>query len=214
MGIGLFRVLGMLLFVYLVWRKLRDDYPEADLVAYGWVALLGFSLIGRIAFGLSNWGVWNENWLDWLLWWEKPGSSLGWSYLGLLLASWWWVRIKEWKLWSFLEDIVPMVLVLMFWVTVGEVVASWLDWRQILLIGVWLLAGVVSWWFGGRYRSFVWYRSGKKGFVFLVVNILIWLSWAGLSANYWKLFLGLISGVGLVMLGDVLVSLKVLMRRK
>lgn len=200
--------------MYLTWRKLRDDYQEEDLISYGWLAVLGMMLFSRLAYGFLNWGVWNENWWDWLLFWEKPGTNIIAGYLGILLTSWWWTLAKNWKFWSFLEDMTDNFLILFTLVVVDEIIRSWIDWRWFGVMGLLILTTVATKILFGKYRSFSWYRSGKKGFVFLVANILFWLGWFGISGNYLGLIMGLISLFGLVILGDVLVFLKILWRRK
>ena len=59
-------VVGMILFLYLTWRNLREDYKEGVLVSFSWLALLAMVLGGRLLYGLLNWGVWNDNWMDWI----------------------------------------------------------------------------------------------------------------------------------------------------
>ena len=65
---------------------------------------------------------------------------------------------------------------------------------------------------GGKYRSFVWYKSGKKGFLFFWANGVFWLAYLlsiflfneGSSVWYFALILVLISVGGLFILGEVL----------
>jgi len=64
-------------------------------------------------------------------------------------------------------------------------------------------------WLSGRYRSFAWYKSGKRGFLFLVGNIifgLVVLAWGIVKLSFslfyfWLPFLFLcFSGLALVYL--------------
>ncbi len=214
MNLAIFKTLGIVLFMYLTWRNLRDDYSEDDLVTYGWLSVLTLLVFGRLAFGLINWGVWNERWWDWLLFWEKPGSNVVFGYGGLLLITGWWSRVKGWKVWALLEDISPNLLVMFLLISIDEIVWSWRGWRDWGVVGILLLGLVAGRFLSQRYRSFVWYRSGKKGFVFWAVNAIIWLSWSVLTWDYLKLIVGLISVAGLVILGDVFTLLKVVTKRR
>lgn len=208
------RTIGIVLFMYLTWRNLRESYAEDDLITYGWLSILALLIGSRIAFGVLHWGVWNDRWLNWLLFWEKPGSSLVFGYLVMILVSWWWAGTRGWRVWSFLEDITFNLLLMLGLIIANDNLASWMDVKKWLIVVVLIVGGLIGWLLSGRYRSFVWYRSGKKGFVFLVVNMVVWLLLAGLNRNYWSLGLSLISLLGLVILGDVFTWLKVSSRRK
>ena len=87
MSLGIVRVLGIILFAYLTWRSLRENYEEDKIVTYSWVALLSFFVGGRIVYGLVNFGVWNDSWMSWLSVWDKPGMSYVGGALVLLLIN-------------------------------------------------------------------------------------------------------------------------------
>lgn len=46
MSLGIFRILGLVVFMYLLWRDLRDNYGDEKIINYAWIALLGF-LVGE-----------------------------------------------------------------------------------------------------------------------------------------------------------------------
>ena len=110
----------------------------------------------------------------------------------------------------------------MFILMIDEVVRTKFSIQVLAYMMVFMVAYIVSLRLSKKYRSFVWYRSGKKGFVFLVTSSLIFLMTTGIL--FWfrdKLFLVILSGlislislVGLFILGEVFQSLSVNKRRK
>lgn len=215
--------MAALLFLYLTWRNLRENYQEEKLIAYSWLALLAFLIGGRIVYGLVNWGVWNINWTDWLSFWQKAGFNY-WGGIGtMLLTTAWYCQANSWKLWSFSEDMTPtiyLLLVLMLadeWARTGfgnEVLAEGSS-AAILGLVVFMLVAK-------RYRSFGWYKSGKKGFGFFFTNTVIFLILALVGLFLWKnvmvavifLVLSLISLAGLFILGEMFNNLLVFSQRR
>ena len=73
------------------------------------------------------------------------------------------------------------------------------------------IVGGAMLWFKNKYRSWIWYKSGRKGFVFWASNIVFWLlaavylSWSRtpvlVVVSY--IFLALISVAGLFIIGAV-----------
>ena len=221
MSLAIVRVIGIALFLYLTWRNLRGDYPEDKLISFGWISIIFFLIFGRIGFGLLNWGVW-KNWSDWISIWQKPGMDYLMATLGFLVAAFWISKINQWKFFGFMEDNLKNYLVFMFILMIDEVVRTKFSIQVLAYMMVFMVAYIVSLRLSKKYRSFVWYRSGKKGFVFLVTSSLIFLMTTGIL--FWfrdKLFLVILSGlislislVGLFILGEVFQSLSVNKRRK
>lgn len=192
MSLAIIRVVGIILYMYLTWRKLREDYKDDEVISYVWLTVLGFILAGRVVFGVINWKLW-QNWWDWLVFWSKPGINYIGAYFGWLWVTFWVAKSYGWKLLPILEDTAKILLILFgFCLADGEI-------RNILILVT--AYGLVAW-IEKRYRSFWWYKSGKKGFVWLVANIWVWVALAILSRQYYFLILGLISLAGLVMLGE------------
>ncbi|MDD4937737.1 MAG: hypothetical protein PHX34_01840 [Candidatus Shapirobacteria bacterium] len=221
MSLGIIRILGIILFLYLTWRNLRGNYLEGKLITFSWLSLLGFFVFGRVGFGLLNWGVW-RNWQDWLLVWQKPGMDYLMATLGFILVSFWFGKVNQWKFFAFLEDNLRNFLVFLSILMVDELVRSRFDIKVMAYLVIFLIAYLVSWWLFKNYRSFVWYRSGKKGFVFLFTTFLINLLVA--LVLFWKqdkliliilsLLVSLISLTGLFILGEVFQPLMFNKRRK
>jgi len=211
MDLGIIRTLGIILFAYLTWRSLRENYEEDKIVTYSWVALLSFFIGGRIVYGLVNFGVWNDSWMSWFSVWDKPGISYVGGALVLLLINFIFSRVNSWKFIPFCEDGLINDLILLVFLMADEFLRTKFD----LKIGIYLLFLIVMIFFvkfaKKKYRSFVWYKSGKKGFAFLSTAFLSFLilGFLGMffkvniiySVLYWVI--SLISLVELCILGDV-----------
>ena len=211
MSLGIIKVLGMVLFVYLTWRNLRENYEEDKIVSYSWLALLGFLVGGRIVYGLVNFGVWNDSWMSWFSIWSKPGIDYVGGFLALILTSTIYAKLNNWKVIPFFEDGLINDLVLLSFLIADEFVRTKFD----LMIGTYLLFLILVVFLvkflKKKYRSFIWYKSGKKGFTFLLTMFLSFLTLGFLrmffqsniiySVLYWVI--SLISLTGLCILGEV-----------
>jgi prolipoprotein diacylglyceryltransferase len=214
MVLGILKLIGAGLFLYLTWRNLRENYQEEKLISYAWASLLAFMIGGRLVFGLINWGAWNDNWTDWLMFWQKPGFYYPGGVVGILLMTVWECKVNEWKLWSFLEDMTQIIYLLVLFYMANEWVMSGFG----LTSGVFGLSAVlgltVSQLVAKKYRSFGWYKSGKKGFGFFFTNFIVLIILALIAVFLLKSMifavifgiLGLISLTGLFILGEVFIN--------
>ncbi|MBP9818239.1 hypothetical protein KBC75_05865 [Candidatus Shapirobacteria bacterium] len=209
---GIMKLIGGILFLYLIWRNLRDDYPEENLVAYSWAALAVYLASGRLAYGLINWGVWNENWLDWLNFLTNKGFFFGMGFVGMLITSYVFPVASNWKPWSFLEDVMGIIYLFMAFLFVGDFWSSNLDYKILMLIGIMVVGFLTGEYFKSKYRSYSWYHSGKKGFAFFGANLIVgvlmglWAYFAAKQGLIWLvLYMGssLVSLAGLIFLADI-----------
>ena len=211
MSLGIIRILGIVLFAYLTWRNLRENYEEDKIVTYSWLALLGFLIGGRITYGLVNFGVWNDSWASWFSIWNKPGMDYVGGFLTLILTSTIFSKVNNWKIIPFCEDGLINDLILLSFLIADEFVRTKFN----LMIGAYLLFLILMVFLvkaiKKKYRSFIWYKSGKKGFTFLATMFLSFLILGFLrmffqtniiySILYW--IISLISLTGLCILGEV-----------
>jgi len=221
MSLAIIRVIAIIIFLYLTWRNLKVDYPAEKLISFGWLSLLGFFVFGRVGFGLLNWGSW-VNWQDWLMVWQKPGMDYLIGTLGFVLVSFLFSKVNQFKFFAFLEDNLKNFLIFLFIIMIDELIRSRFEIKIVGYLLVFLITYLIALWLFKRYRSFVWYKSGKKGFVLLFSSFLINLLTSGLL--FWfkgglvlvilSLIISLISLVGLFILGEVFQSLVINKRRK
>jgi hypothetical protein len=178
--------------------------------AYLWLVVVVFLVAGRVGYGLINWGVWNDEWQYWLSVFSKPGTSLMTAYLGAILFSVTYLTKKDWKIWGIMEDISKDGLIFLGLFALAETVKISLEMKSVAVLGSLALTYLAVMLIEDRYRSFMWYKSGKKGFVFLAANLIFGLVY-GLtlmivSGNWWwqstaAWLWGLICGLGLFILG-------------
>ncbi|HNY04167.1 MAG TPA: hypothetical protein PKI92_00195 [Candidatus Woesebacteria bacterium] len=189
--LGIVAIVG---YLYLSWRTLRDNYREEDIVAFSWVALLFFLVGGRLTYGFEHWGDWAGRGITWLEFWKIYefniwGGTTLWLSFALLIS-----KDKDWKAWAFLEN---SLLSFWFLLTMFGVITR--DWKLLLALSG---AYGLSLWLKEKYRSLIWYKSGKKGFLFFWFFFCFWLIFAFITKIWWLLAFCLLFGVGLFILGD------------
>ncbi len=209
------------LFVYLSWRALREDYQINDLLLYLWSTLFMVIVGGRIAYGITHLGVW-DSWWQWLLVWRIAGMAYWGSVVAVIGWTLYFCSSKKWRFYVLAEEITPFVVFLMSgmiwtdWIWGGRSFAL-LGWGLLTLL-VLLLALLVK----NRYRSFIWYPSGKKGFLFWWVLFTFgvvacgWLYYLGFDMIWIGLMVGLslTSAGGMFILGDTFKHLSFITGRK
>ncbi len=179
-------------YLYISWRTFKENYPNEDVVAFNWVALFLFLIGSRLSYGLVNWGKWQGNGGAWIEFW-KINESLIWGGLILwLLFAVLIAKDKGWKLWSFLEDAIPSVSFL-------TVMFAWAqqNWRLPAAI---LAAALLTLPVRQKYRSFLWFKSGRKGFLFFWFMICFFVFLGIIYQSWWGVMSLLFVG-GLFMLG-------------
>jgi len=211
MVLGLIKLLGIVIFLYLIWRNLNDDYRDDQLISYGWISILVMLLGGRIVYSLWNWGTLNDSWASWFMVWKISGFNYYGGIICMLIWTWWFCLRNQWRLWSFLEDVTPIYYLLLAFLSGGEYIQRGLNFRLLVWMIISVLGYLLANFLKGRYRSIFWYRSGKKGFIFFATNTVMSLIVAvssfvfkdGLILSVLYLGLSLIFGTGLAILGDV-----------
>jgi hypothetical protein len=196
--------LGILLFSYVTWRNLRDNYDSVGVVALGWLMVFGFLIGGKLAGLALTSLIPGFSWQGWGL---IPIEPLG-GWLMIIGVVCWWAWVNDWKIWLLAEDIIMPITFLMVWFKLGGVMGNF-DWREVVLVLEIVIAMVVAMWLKGKYRSFGWYKSGRKGFVFFFLSFLVLelLAIAELimGGRAWlaggQIFCGLLFLLGLIMLG-------------
>jgi len=203
--------LGIVLFLYFLWRNLKGNYDDQKIISFSWLALLGFLVFGRLFYGLIHWGVWNDDLVDWVLVGSKPGMSYIGGYLGLILVSWLFTRKEQWKFFNFMEDLARPFLIMVSFFMLDELLRSKFSLELVLFLVLIILIFPLFIFITNRYRSFVWYRSGKKGFVLLLLNFLFFLG-IGVLLILFKdnlinivlsFIISLFSLIGLFVLGEI-----------
>lgn len=210
MSLSIIRVIGIIIYLYLVWRNMKEEYGDEKMISFAWLSFLWFLVGGRGLFGLINWGIFGDSWFNWFLFWTHPGFSYFGGFWGIFFFIWWYSQKNGIKLFSILEDLVNNFLWLLFFLLLNDFIFM----RDIYLLGAIfgvLLAILMAKYFKLKYRSWSFYKSGKKGFVFLSMAFILFLSLSIFSlflGNFWiHGFLYLISSLifvtQLVILGEI-----------
>ncbi len=150
-------LLGSLVFLFVYWKRLKEDYAGIEIFTSGFYTLVGTG-IGSLVFGIIlknflhntlffiNTGLW--------FWGGVVGAAIGYM-LGVL-------RFKL-KIFETQEAVgISMLWLLLFFF----VYDSFKNSSVFSLTGSVILLGLIGLFFflEGKYRRFTWYKSGKVGF--------------------------------------------------
>ena len=140
----------------------------------------------------------------------------------MMASTGWYCRVNDWKLWAFFEDLTPNIYILGVFLSLEEWIRSGFN----LGIGVYVLTAVIGLavvqLVSKKYRSYGWYKTGKKGFGFFFTNMVVFLILALVGVIIYKNYLiaviwtvlGLLSLTGLFILGEVFDDLLVASQRR
>lgn len=204
---GVFTVLAFLLGSFTLWRSLRDEVPEEQLLVGSLLTAIGALSGARLAPVLGT-----------LL--TKPiaaGLTSGrlsfWGALvGGILMLFLWGKAKQWKWWDMVDTLGVVFLLVTFVMGFGcELAGCWEAkssalWNVIggkhplgWYLAAWSLLGIlIGAWIKKHYRSWQWYKSGKIGLIglfsigwfslgYLTIASLVkkQLYWGPFAANQW-----------------------------
>jgi len=199
-------LIAVVVFVYTVWKELHDDLGSQKVIGFGWLLVVTLILTGR-AFG----GAWSVllPWSVLMVWRQMSMNYLVALIIGIIMCAL-VARKENWKLWAVLEDITTGFLVFQMILYMADMIWSF-SYGLLVKTMIVLLAAIWSLKLKKKYRSIVWYKSGKKGFVFFAVSTVVLLLMAvsafclknGTYVPYLYLGASLISGLGLYMLGKL-----------
>ena len=148
---------------FLLWHDLREDYSEEEIISLTIYLALAFLLGARLGHVLYHLSDFQFSLIKWFLIGRYPGFS----FLGGFFASsgllFYWSKRKNWDFWQVIETLVPTGLMVIVLVSTG----LYLTGGEILFLGEAILALLLlffSRFLRKKYRTFVWYKSGKLGF--------------------------------------------------
>lgn len=199
-------LIAVVVFVYMAWKELHDDLGSQKVIGFVWLLVLVLILSGR-AFG-GGWSA-SSPWSILMIWKPMAMNYLVALIVGIIVCAL-VARKENWKLWSVLEDITTGFLVFQMILYIADILGGF-SYDLLIRTGIVLLAAIWSVKLKKKYRSIVWYKSGKKGFVFFAVSTIVLLLMAvsafclknGTYMPYLYLGASLISGLGLYMLGKL-----------
>lgn len=161
----LISVLGILLFLFVFWKKLKDDYSSQIIFSSA-----GFILVGGVLGNLiSNWVL-----AQWFFWMSLTGAFVG---LGAAVLKY---RQRFYETFE-AAVISALPVVATFFLKDSVINSSLLSFGAFVAM---LILGFVYYLLDANYREFSWYRSGKIGFSGLAIAGLFFLSRAGVAIFY------------------------------
>lgn len=160
-----FNTFGIFFFLFIFWKRLKEDYVSNMLFTMAFYIIVGVFL-GRAAsfYFLPQWWFWT-------------------SFVGLLLGYFIGILRYKLKVFESMDALVPGIIFwLSFYFLQGAIVTSNLPG---LLASVYLLVlGILYFIFDKHYKSFSWYKSGRIGFSGLTVLGILFLSRAIVAATF------------------------------
>lgn len=160
---GFFTAISFIVFSFMLWRSLRDDYQEEDILTFTIYLFLGAFIGSRIVYIIANiqdFGL-NFNW--WLLFGRYPGFAASGMIIGSFVVYYVWNKRRSWDPWLVGDKLVFAFLAAKTISGLGVYfsTAKIIDLARIILPALLLIiVGTIA----KNYRKYLWYRSGKVGF--------------------------------------------------
>lgn len=195
------------LYLFLVWIFLAKDYGQQETVGLSVGTILAFLVGGRLTYIFLNFDKFGFDIGSWFI----PGSLEEINYLAGIASMFVYVLTachnSRLSTWYFLERFVFPVSIVAFLINFSLFIGS----TRTIFLGrtVVFLVIIVSAKLLSGYRSFVWYGSGKAGFLFFIAVaeyflLSIILAFLLADFSYWQLVVNvvilLVSLVGVYLL--------------
>jgi hypothetical protein len=182
-------IICIFMFEFFWWRTLAADHEEMSTLGLGWGIAIIY-LVGGIAGVVGvNRGVGNI-----LGWWNNQLFSPVWGLVAAQIGVMWMGWVRDWKIWSVAEDVMPGIYGLTLVMLAGQAIGGSGGWLGVGLTG---LALILYRYMSANYRGWVWYKSGKKGLVFMGLNAIYLAAWAGIN---WSSAGGLVEMLKLILM--------------
>jgi len=150
-GVVIANALGIFLFLYLYWKRLKEDYPVEKIFNSGFIILIGIFLSLVISKILPN---------------------IFWFWI-IIFATLIFEAVNVFKLKiKFFESLDALVISLLPWLSLFYLSHSIENSNLFSFLAFWicLLLIFLFFLFNNFYRTFNWYKSGKVGFSGLAVT--------------------------------------------
>ncbi|KKQ98509.1 MAG: hypothetical protein UT24_C0009G0009 [Candidatus Woesebacteria bacterium GW2011_GWB1_39_12] len=145
-----FSFIAVIIFLFLFWRRLKEDYTQNQIFTTAFYILLGFSLGGIISDNFAP---------SWWFWISFLGGSLG-IFIGILRFN---LRIFETIEAGILSSLTLYGFVFCYsWIDTNKVISA----LGTLIILVFIIIFVFL---DKSYKTFSWYKSGRVGFTGMTI---------------------------------------------
>ncbi|MDP3955427.1 MAG: prolipoprotein diacylglyceryl transferase [bacterium] len=178
---GIFAAISFVAFSFTLWRNLRDDYLEEDILTFTILAAVFFLLGGRILYLVDHFFEFGSNILSWLLFPLYPGFSMVGAFLGASLFTYFWATNKKWNFWVIADTAILSFLAVVLICLLGYVFIQGLNTALLIQVLLTILALAAYFLLKNTYRKFIWYKSGKPGFTATTITAIYFLGLFGLD---------------------------------
>jgi len=159
---GVFSALAFLLGSFLLWRNLRGDFEEEEILSFS-IFLPLLTIFGaRLIFLLTN-PAFLVNPKAWFLLRVFPGFSFFGAVSSGIFASFFWAKKKSWDFWVLADNLIIVFFLTLFLLSLEMFISG----GEIFFLALTLFSFfclLLSFFFNRNYRKFIWYKSGKPGF--------------------------------------------------
>jgi len=149
-------ILGVLVFLYIFWKRLKEDYVPEIIFKTAFCVLVGVFVSNILS---------NKFFPGWFLWFSFLGTLVGLTF-GIFVYK---VR--------FYEALEALVISFLPWVSLLFLSDSVVHYSLSSFIGFIAILVIIfiSFWINDHYKNFSWYKSGKIGFAGLATLAIIFL---------------------------------------
>lgn len=140
-----FSIFGVFLFLFLFWRRLKEDYASSQIFTTAFYILLGIFLASGVSIYFFP---------SWWFWLELVAALVG------IVVAVWRFRLRFFEvLEAFILAILPWFGFVFVWdfIRAGSQISALASGVIVLLIGLFYFLD-------SHYRGFTWYQSGRVGF--------------------------------------------------
>jgi len=161
--LSIFYAFAFFLSSFFIWKGLKEEYQEEDILNFTVILTLG-SILGARLFYILFTPRLLFNPLRWLALRIEPGFSFFGALVSFLLITFLWSGKKKWDFWLVFDNLsLPFFFVFSF-LSFGLIITNGGE-LFFYLFFLSVLFSILSIFLAKYYRRFIWYKSGKPGFV-------------------------------------------------
>jgi len=161
--LGAFGALSFFSFSFVFWKRLRDDFEEERILSLTIFLALAFFIGSRFFYILTHFSSFGFS-FSWFFWRSHPGFSFLGGILALIGTLYFWARKNEWDFWHLADQ-----ALISFSVSISLFCLGIFIWQTDTFSFFWFLFSLfflnIALFLSRNYRKFIWYESGKPGFV-------------------------------------------------
>jgi hypothetical protein len=158
-------LLAAFLSSFFIWRRLKEDVREDDIFNLTILLFASAFVFSRMLYVITNFSAFGISLENWIALDFGVNFSLAGALIGAFLTAYWWAGRVKLSNWEILDSLALPSLLFVFLGGIGYFLKTGNYW-DIYYLGVGIV-GIFSYFFiKAKYRSFVWYKSGKTGFLF------------------------------------------------